>query len=59
MCGLPFVFKRFHLDGRIPPLDDALEATINAGEPTPVDRAEAGPRRGELALGRWSFTVGG
>jgi hypothetical protein len=57
--GLPFVFKRFHLDGRIPPLDDALEATINAGEPTPVDRAEAGPRRGELPLGRDVVTFPG
>lgn len=57
--GLPFVFKRFRLVGRIPPLDDALEATINAGGPTPIDRAEAGPRRGELPLGRDVVTFPG
>ena len=57
--GLPFVFKRFHLDGRIPPFDDALEATINAGRPTPIDRAKAGPRRGELPLGRDVVTFPG
>jgi Peptidase family M23 len=50
--GLPYVFDRFRLTGRIPPLDDALEATINAGEPVPVDPAGAGPRRRELPLGR-------
>ncbi len=50
--GLPFVFDRFRLSGRIPPLDDSLAATILAGEPVPVDRAGAGPRRRELPLGR-------
>jgi hypothetical protein len=50
--GLPYVFDRFRLTGRIPPLDDALEASINAGNPVPVDPAGAGPRRDELPLGR-------
>lgn len=50
--GLPFVFDRFRFTGRIPPLDDALMAAVNAGEPVPVDPAGAGPRRGQLPLGR-------
>ena len=50
--GLPFVFDRFRFRGRIPPLDDALMARVNAGEPVPVDPAGAGPRRGQLPLGR-------
>jgi hypothetical protein len=54
--GLPFVFKRFRLVGRIPPFDAALEATINAGEPTSVAtslrfRADRAPRL--LVHGRW------
>ena len=47
---LPYVFDRFRLTGRIPPLDDSLVATVNAGEPVPVDRA--GPRRVALPRGR-------
>jgi Peptidase family M23 len=50
--GLPFVFDGFELTGRIPPLDEALMEAVNAGEPVPVDPAGAGPRRGELPLGR-------
>jgi murein DD-endopeptidase MepM/ murein hydrolase activator NlpD len=50
--GLPYVFDRFRLTGRIPPLDDALIATVNAGQPVPVDTAAAGPRRRALPLGR-------
>jgi hypothetical protein len=50
--GLPLVFDRFELRGRTPPLTDALEETINAGQPIPVDTAGAGPRRPELPLGR-------
>lgn len=50
--GLPYVFDRFRLAGRIPSLDDTLEATINAGGPVPVNPAGAGPRRRELPLGR-------
>ena len=50
--GLPYVFDRFRTTGRIPPLDDALMATVNAGEPVPIDSAGAGPHRRELPLGR-------
>ena len=50
--GLPFVFGRFGFDGRIPPLDASLEATINSGGPVPVDRAAAGRRIDEFPLGR-------
>lgn len=50
--GLPYVFDRFRQTGRIPPLDDSLVATVNAGEPVPVDRAGAGPRRVALPRGR-------
>jgi hypothetical protein len=50
--GLPYVFDRFRSTGRIPPLDDSLVATVNAGEPIPVDSAGAGPHRRELPLGR-------
>jgi hypothetical protein len=46
------VFDRFRLTGGIPALDDSLVATVNAGEPVPVDRAGAGPRRAALPRGR-------
>jgi hypothetical protein len=50
--GLPYVFDRFRLSGRIPPLDASLAERVNAGQPVPVDPAGAGPRRRELPLGR-------
>jgi murein DD-endopeptidase MepM/ murein hydrolase activator NlpD len=50
--GLPYVFDRFRRAGRIPPLDDALVAIVNAGQPVPIDTAGAGPHRRELPLGR-------
>jgi Peptidase family M23 len=50
--GLPYVFDRFRLAGRIPPLDDSLAASINAGQPVPVEPAAAGVHRRELPLGR-------
>jgi Peptidase family M23 len=50
--GLPYVFDRFRTTGRIPPLDDDLMATVNAGEPVPINPAGAGPHRRELPLGR-------
>jgi hypothetical protein len=50
--GLPYVFDRFRTAGRIPPLDDALVATVNAGQPVPVDPAGAGTHRRELPLAR-------
>jgi hypothetical protein len=49
-AGLPFVFRRFRLDGRIPPLDASLEATVDSGRPVPVDRA--GRRVDQFPLGR-------
>ncbi len=50
--GLPYVFDRYRLTGRFPPFDDALAAIVNAGRPVPIDRADTGPHRGELPLGR-------
>jgi hypothetical protein len=50
--GLPYVFDQFRLSGRIPPLDDALLTSINAGEPVPVSTTDAGPSRRALPLGR-------
>ena len=50
--GLPYVFDRFRITGQIPPLDDALATTINAGEPVPIDPAGSGRHRRELPLGR-------
>jgi hypothetical protein len=50
--GLPYVFDRFRTVGRIPPLDDALTALVNAGQPIPIDAAGAGAHRRELPLGR-------
>jgi hypothetical protein len=49
--GVAYGFDRFGLDGRSPPLDELL--TIDpASTPVPIDRSGAGPRRGELPLGR-------
>jgi hypothetical protein len=50
--GLAFEFRRFTLQGRIPPLSDELGARVNAGEAIPMDTSGAGPRRNELPLGR-------
>jgi Peptidase family M23 len=50
--GLPFEIDRFQEVGQIPPLSEALVEIINAGKPVPVDRSDAGARRGELPLGR-------
>jgi hypothetical protein len=50
--GLPYVFDRFRTAGRIPPLDDALMALVNAGQPIPIAPTGAGPHRRELPLGR-------
>ena len=50
--GLPYVFDRFRTTGQIPPLDDNLMATVNAGQPVPIDTTNAGPHRRELPLGR-------
>jgi murein DD-endopeptidase MepM/ murein hydrolase activator NlpD len=50
--GLPYVFDRFRTAGRIPPLDDALVATVDAGQPVPREPRRAGTHRRELPLGR-------
>jgi len=50
--GLPFVFDRFRLSGRIPALDDALVQTLTAGEPVPLGPMGRGPNRRRLPLGR-------
>jgi murein DD-endopeptidase MepM/ murein hydrolase activator NlpD len=55
--GVAYVFDRFGLDGRSPPLDELL--TIDpASTPVPIDRSGAGPRHDELPLGRDLFTFG-
>jgi hypothetical protein len=50
--GLAFAFRRFTLQGRIPPLSDELGVQVNTGAAIPIDPTGAGPRRDELPLGR-------
>jgi hypothetical protein len=50
--GLPFAFRHFVEVGRIPALTAELAKRIEAGDPIPVDAADAGPRADELPLGR-------
>jgi Peptidase family M23 len=50
--GLPYVFARFRLRGRMPPLDASLEAAVNAGKSIPITAARVSRRRDELPLGR-------
>jgi hypothetical protein len=50
--GLPYVFRNFRLDGRIPVLTPELEASITAGGRMPVDESRSGGRRNALPLGR-------
>jgi murein DD-endopeptidase MepM/ murein hydrolase activator NlpD len=50
--GLPFVIDQFRLVGKIPPLDDALAASLAANNPVPIDTENAGVRHRELPLGR-------
>jgi murein DD-endopeptidase MepM/ murein hydrolase activator NlpD len=57
--GLPFVFDRFRFDGRIPPVDASLVASLNAGQPVPTDRAGSGRRIEEFPLGRDVVSFGG
>lgn len=49
--GMPYVFDQFELQGRTPPLDEAI-ALGEAQEPIPVEPAGAGPREDALPLGR-------
>jgi hypothetical protein len=55
--GLPYVFERFDLQGRMPPLSDALFAAASRGESLPVTGGPVGPHRDELPLGRDFVTL--
>jgi hypothetical protein len=50
--GLPFVIDQFRLVGEIPPLDDALAASLAANDPVPIDTEGAGNRHRQLPMGR-------
>jgi murein DD-endopeptidase MepM/ murein hydrolase activator NlpD len=43
-AGLPFVFERFNLYGRVPSLEVLIDAD-QAGTPVPLDRSVAGKHR--------------
>jgi hypothetical protein len=45
------------LDGRLPPLTDALLAEALTGAPIPLSGGETAPRRGQLPLGRDVVTL--
>ncbi len=49
--GLPFVLRKFRLDGFVPSLEALLDADL-AGTPVPIDPASAGKRsrRGITAI---------
>jgi murein DD-endopeptidase MepM/ murein hydrolase activator NlpD len=49
--GLPFAIRSFRLQGRIPPLSDALQAMVNAGGATPPTGPK-GRKRSVLPVGR-------
>jgi murein DD-endopeptidase MepM/ murein hydrolase activator NlpD len=55
--GLPYVFERFDLQGRMPPLSDALLAAASRGESLPLPAGPIGPHRDELLLGRDVVTL--
>jgi hypothetical protein len=57
--GLPFVFRRFQLDGRMPSLQAFIDADL-AGTPVPFDRSVAGDvrRRGLTDLDVVTFPDG-
>ena len=48
--GLPYVFDRFALTGRTPPLAEVI-ALAERQEPIPIDTQDAGPRQDALPLG--------
>jgi len=54
--GLPFVFDRFRLDGRMPSLEEFVDADLT-GDPVPIDRtvADSFRRRGLTTLDVVSF----
>ena len=56
--GLPFVFKRFELDGRIRSLESFIDAD-REGTPVPIDRSGAGPRLRRGPTGLEVLTFGG
>jgi hypothetical protein len=49
--GIPYVFERFDVQGRMPPLSDALFAAANRGESLAVAGGPIGPHRHQLPLG--------
>jgi murein DD-endopeptidase MepM/ murein hydrolase activator NlpD len=49
--GLPYVFDRFTLTGRTPPLEELMRSNPET-DPVPVDTADAGRRRDQLPQGR-------
>lgn len=49
--GLPFAIRSFRLQGQIPPLSEALQATVNAGGATPPTGPK-GRKRNVLPVGR-------
>ena len=55
--GLPYVFERFDLQGRLPPLSDALFAAASRGESLPVTGGPVGLHQDELPLGRDVVTL--
>ena len=48
--GLPYVFDRFELTGRTPPLAEVIDLGERQA-PLLIDRQGAGPRRDALPLG--------
>jgi murein DD-endopeptidase MepM/ murein hydrolase activator NlpD len=49
--GVPYVFDAFTLEGQAPPLDEIMASDPQTA-PVAVDGDIAGPRTGELPLGR-------
>ncbi len=48
--GLPYVFDRFDMQGKVPPLEEAIDI-IDAGEPLPIEPVTTGPHTDEYPLG--------
>ena len=55
--GLPYGFESFVLDGRLPPLTDALLEEALTGAPITLSGGLTGPHRDELPLGRDVVTL--
>ena len=48
--GLPYVFDRFDMQGKVPPLEEAIDI-IDTGEPLPIEPVTTGPHTDEYPLG--------